>query len=84
MVRQRHELCSDEPLLGDELELAGVTQQLGSDQHRDVLDVFTPIAGCLFSFEVGVDRHLGDAASTDGIDEIDGGGAAFCSDGFHG
>lgn len=81
---QRHQLRTDEPLLGDQLDLAGVTQQLGSDQNRDVLDVFTPIAGGLLSFEVGVDRHLGDTASTNGIDEVDGGRAALRSDGFHG
>lgn len=44
--------------------------------------VNTAIAAGLLSLEIGVDRHLGDAASTDGIDVIDGGGAALRTDGL--
>ena len=57
-----------------------MTNQLGSEQNGDVIDVLPPVAGCLLSFQIGVDRHLGNAASSDGIDEVDRSGAALRSD----
>jgi len=80
VVGERHELGSDETLLGHELHLAGVAEQLWGNQDRDVFDMFTSIARRLLSFEIGVDRHLGDAASTNGVDEVDGCGAALRPD----
>ncbi len=81
MVSERHQLRADESLLRDQLQFAGMAEQLGCDEDRDVFDVFTAIAGCLLALEMGVDRHLRDAASTDGVDEVDGSGATLCSDG---
>jgi hypothetical protein len=43
--------------------------------------VFTAVARSLLALEMGVDRHLRYAASTDGVDEVDGCGATLCSDG---
>ena len=75
MVSQRHQLRADEPLLGDQLDFRGVSQQLGSDQDDDVVNVFTAVARRVLSIHEGVDRHLSHAASTNGVDEVDGGPA---------
>lgn len=80
VVSKRDELGSDETLLGDQLHFAGMTKQLRGQQHRDVFDVLASVAGCVLAIEVGVDRHLRDGASTNGIDEVDGCGATLRSD----
>jgi hypothetical protein len=82
VMSEGHELGSDESLLRDQLEFAGVAEQLGGDQDGHVIDVLSPVTGDLLSVQVGVDRHLGDAASTDGIDEVDGSPASLGPDGF--
>ena len=76
------EFRPDESLLGHELDLAGVLEELWSEQDRDVFDVFASVARGVLAIEVGVDRHLRDAASTDGVDEVDGCGATFASNGI--
>lgn len=76
-MSERDQLGADEALLGDQLHLARMLEQLWGQEHGDVCDVLTPVAGGVLSIEVGVDRHLRDAASTNGIDEVDGGGAAL-------
>ena len=80
VVRNCDQFRADEALLGHQLHLAGVANQLRSQQHRDVFDVFTTVAGRVLALHVGVDRHLGDSASTNGIDEVNGSGAALRSD----
>lgn len=80
VVSERHQLGPDESLLGHELHLAGMANQLRCQQHRDVFDVLTSVGSCVLSFEVGVDRHLRDSASTNGVDEVDGGSATLRSD----
>ena len=80
VVGERDEFRADESLLGHELHLRSVANQLRRQQHRDVFDVLPPVAGGVLSFEIGVDRHLGDSASTNGIDEVDGRGAALRPD----
>lgn len=81
VVSECHQFRANESLLRHQLQFAGMAEQLWSDEDGDILDVFTAIAGCLLALEMGVDRHLRDAASTDGVDEVDGSGATFCSDG---
>ena len=81
VVGDRDQPRADEAFLGHQLQFAGMAEQLRSYEDGDVLDVFTAIAGCLLALEMGVDRHLRDAASTDGVDEVDGCGATFRSNG---
>lgn len=79
VVSQRHQFRADDALLGDQLDSACVAQQLRRQEDDDVFDVFSAIAGGVLSFEIGVDRHLRDGASTNGVDEVDGCGAALRS-----
>ena len=79
VMSESDQLRADDALLGDQLHSAGVAKQFRRQQHRDIFDVFAAIAGRVLSFEVGVDRHLRDSASTNGIDEVDGGRAALRS-----
>lgn len=80
MVSQRNQLRTDEAFLCHQLHLAGMAQQLRGQEHGDVFDVFAAVAGGFLAFEIGVDRHLRDGASTDGVDEVDSGGAALRPD----
>ena len=79
MVCERNQLRTDDPLLGHQLDLAGMPHQLRGEQHDDVIDVLSAIPGGLLPFQIGVDRHLGDTASSDRIDEVDRCGAALRS-----
>lgn len=79
-----HQLRSDDPFLGDQLDLAGMANQPRGEQHGDVIDVLSSVAGGLLSLEMGVDRHLGDAPTRNGVDEVDGGGAALRPDQIEG
>lgn len=79
VVSQRHQLRSDDPPFGDQLNSACVAKQLWRQQHDDVFHVFSAVAGGVLAFQVGVDRHLRDGASTNGIDEVDSCGAALRS-----
>lgn len=77
---ERDQLRADETLLGHQLQLARVADQLRRNEHRDILDVLTSVTGGLLALEMGVDRHLSNASSTDRVDEVDGCSAAFRSD----
>lgn len=72
VVGQGDQFRAYEPLLRHQLDLAGVPEQGRCEQNRDVVDVFTSVSRGFLSLHVGVDRHLGDASSTDGADEVDG------------
>ena len=81
VVGEGDQLRADDALLRDQLHFAGIADQLRGQQDSHVFDVLTAVAGGVLSFEVGVDRHLRDSASTNGVDEIDGCGATLRSDG---
>ena len=82
VVGQGDQLGANETFLRHELNLAGVAKELRRDEDGDVLDMLSAVASCFLSLHVGVDRHLGNAASTDRVDEIDRGGSSLGSNGF--
>lgn len=77
VVGQRDEFRTEQALLRDELHLACVSDEFRCEKHGHVPDVFSSITSGVLPLHVGVDRHLRDAASTNGVDEVDGGGAAL-------
>ncbi len=70
VMGNRHQLRPDKTLLCDKLQFAGLAHQLRSDQDCEIPNVFSTVARSLLAFEVGVDRHLGNAASTNGVDVV--------------
>lgn len=82
VMRHRHELAAEHLFAGDELDLAGELQQARREQHENIFVVNPAVAVGVLSLEVGVDRHLSDAASTDGIDVVDCSSSALGADGF--
>lgn len=82
VVSHGDELATEHLLASDELNLACELQQARREQHENVLVMNTAVAVGVLSLEVGVDRHLSDAASTDGIDVVDCSSSALGADGF--
>ena len=53
-------------------QVSGPTGEFGGQQYSDACEFRGLVAGKVLSLEVGVDRHLGAAASAYRRDEIDG------------
>ncbi len=77
VMSQRDQLLADDLALGDQFDLVGELQELGRKEYHDIFVVDSAIPAGVLALEIGVDRHLSDAASTDGVDEIDSGSAAL-------
>ena len=60
------------------------TNQLWRDQDLEVFVAQTAIRSEVLVFRIGVDRHLSDAASTNGLDEVNSHRAASLSEEFFG
>ena len=74
------EFAADHPLLGDELQFVRESSERGCDQDDDVIVVNPFVTLGVLPFEVGVDRHLGDTASTDLGNPIDSDRATLLAD----
>lgn len=55
---------------------SGQPDELGRQQDAEVIVAHAPIRRKVLAFDIGVDRHLSDLASTGGPDEVDRHGAA--------
>lgn len=75
----RHQLSSDQTLSSHEVNLVGQTNDRGRNQHLDVAMTHSSVRRGVLSFEIGVDRHLINTASTVFRYPIDGDGAALAS-----
>ncbi len=80
VVSHRRQLRAEQLLSGDQLKSAGVLHELVRHQEGDVVVLDAFVRRGVLPFEVGVDRHLFNAASTNGADVVDGGRPAFGTD----
>lgn len=77
-------LPQDKAILGVKPNGFAPGGQCAGHVNLDVFDVGAKIAVELFSFQIGVDRHLGLAASADRWDEVDGRDTALLTNEVHG
>ena len=77
VVSQQFELLAQHPALDRQSGIVRPLSQRGCYQDGDAILFQAVVRREIFSFEVGVDRHLKFAASTNGRDEVDGDGAAL-------
>ena len=77
MMGHSCELFPNELFLGYQFNPAGIAHQFVGYENCDVVVMDLPVRRRVFSFEVGVDRHLFSAASTNGVDVVHGSGAAL-------
>jgi hypothetical protein len=78
------QLSPKQTAAGVHVHVGRVGNKTRVDEQRHAFTVDAVIRIKILTSEVGVDRHLGDATSTNGRNEINGSGAALGSDPFDG